>query len=146
MFALLAAEGGGPAIDAQGWFLENAWLIPLIMGVSFVTILFFGKRLPRGGSEVGIAAVGVCFVLSLLTAGQWISEVNRADDCEPIEVGEGRYECADHGAEAGGFGENELAAGLGGFGAVEEEGEEGKGAALNAAVSQRTWWSTEEPK
>ena len=29
------------------WFLDNAWLVPLIPAVSFVLILFFGKRLPR---------------------------------------------------------------------------------------------------
>ena len=27
------------------WFLQNAWLIPLIPALSFVGILFFGKRL-----------------------------------------------------------------------------------------------------
>ena len=46
------------------WFLENAWLVPLIPAVSFVVILLFGKRLPRKGSEVGIVAVGASFVLS----------------------------------------------------------------------------------
>ena len=81
MTAYLAAEAGGPTITAEGWFLENVFIIPLIMGISFAVILFFGKRMPRGGSEVGIAAVGLCLLLSLITAGQWIGQVNKADDC-----------------------------------------------------------------
>ena len=65
MLTLLAAEGGAkiPPFQAGGFFLENVFIIPLIMAISFATILFFGKRLPKGGSEVGIAAVGVCLSL-----------------------------------------------------------------------------------
>ena len=47
------------------FFLDHAWLVPLIPAVSFVVILLFGKRLPRQGSEVGIVAVGASFVLSV---------------------------------------------------------------------------------
>jgi len=54
------------------WLLRNVWLIPLLPALSFVGILFFGKRMPRGGSELGIALVGIAFVLSLLTAAAWI--------------------------------------------------------------------------
>ena len=54
------------------WFLRNVWLIPLLPALSFVGILFFGKRLPRGGSELGIAALGIAFVLALLTGAAWI--------------------------------------------------------------------------
>ena len=43
--------------------LTHAWLIPAIPALSFVLILFFGKKLPRGGSEIGIAAVAIAFVL-----------------------------------------------------------------------------------
>ena len=41
-----------------GWFLENAWLIPVIPGIAFVVIILFGKRLPMKGSEVGVAVHG----------------------------------------------------------------------------------------
>jgi hypothetical protein len=41
-------------------------------GLSFVLILFFGKKTP-GKGQIGIAAVGICFVLSLVTAGEWIT-------------------------------------------------------------------------
>ena len=44
------------------WFLEHAWLIPLIPAASFLLILFFGKRMPYKGAEIGIAALAICFV------------------------------------------------------------------------------------
>ena len=72
------------------WFMENAWLVPLIPAVSFVLILLFGKRLPRGGAEVGIGAVGASFVLSVGAAWQWINRVMDAEDAE----GEGGVEHA----------------------------------------------------
>jgi len=53
--------------------LRNAWLIPLIPAVSFFVILAFGKRLPGKGAEIGIAAVGLSFVLSAVTALQWLN-------------------------------------------------------------------------
>ena len=51
-------------------------MIPAIPALSFVLILAFGKRLPRGGSEIGIAAVGIAFVLALGTGVGWIQRVN----------------------------------------------------------------------
>ena len=38
--------------------LNNGWIIPAIPAVSFLLILFFGKHLPKKGSEIGILAVG----------------------------------------------------------------------------------------
>ena len=61
------------------FFLDKAWLIPLIPALSFVVILLFGKRMPRHGSEVGIAAVGASFVLSCGAAEQWIHRVQNAE-------------------------------------------------------------------
>jgi NADH-quinone oxidoreductase subunit L len=55
--------------------LRNVWLVPLIPAVSFLLILFFGKRMPRKGDEIGIAAVGLSFVLSVVAAAQWIGKV-----------------------------------------------------------------------
>ena len=80
MTHFLAAEEKN-LIQAGGFFLENVWIIPTIMAVSFTIILTMGKRMPKGGSEVGIAAVSVCFVLALLTAGQWVTETNRGETC-----------------------------------------------------------------
>ena len=56
--------------------LDQAWLIPTIPALSFVAILFFGKRLPRKGSEIGILAVGSSFVLACVTAVQWIHKLD----------------------------------------------------------------------
>jgi len=53
--------------------LENVWVIPAITFASFWLILFFGKRLPFKGSEVGLFAVGLCLVLSTIAGFQWIN-------------------------------------------------------------------------
>ncbi len=58
------------------WFLESAWIIPLIPAVSFALILAFGKHLPKGGSEIGLLSVGTSFVLALGTGIAWIQRVN----------------------------------------------------------------------
>jgi NADH-quinone oxidoreductase subunit L len=59
------------------FMLTHVWMIPAIMAVSFVLILLIGKRLPeKACSAIGIAAVGVCFVLSSWAGIQWIQRVN----------------------------------------------------------------------
>ncbi|MCZ7628221.1 MAG: YidC/Oxa1 family membrane protein insertase [Microthrixaceae bacterium] len=58
------------------WFLTHTWILPAIMASSFLLILALGKRLPRKGSEIGITAVGIVFVLSLITAGSWWNHIN----------------------------------------------------------------------
>src|SRR3954452_12883156 len=60
------------------FFLDKAWLIPLIPALSFVVILLFGKRMPRHGSEVGIVAVGASFVLACGAVVRWIMRVQDA--------------------------------------------------------------------
>jgi NADH-quinone oxidoreductase subunit L len=94
--------------------LTHAWLIPAIPALSFLLILFFGKRLPHGGSEIGIASVSICLVLALAVAAGWIGRVNHPP-AEPksavatAEAGHGSgaeatagSEAKGHGAEAGG--------------------------------------------
>jgi NADH-quinone oxidoreductase subunit L len=51
--------------------LENIWVIPAVTFVSFWLILFFGKRLPRHGSEIGVGALALVFVLSCVAVLQW---------------------------------------------------------------------------
>lgn len=62
------------------FFLDHAWLIPLIPAVSFALILLFGKRFPKKGAEVGIAAVGASWVLGVGAVYQWIQRVNDAEE------------------------------------------------------------------
>ena len=61
---------------STGWFLENAWLIPVIPGAAFFVIILFGKRLPMKGSEVGIASMAASLVLAIGTAWQWIQRTD----------------------------------------------------------------------
>lgn len=72
VLAAEAATGGISAVSDANWFLANAWLIPLLPAISFVAILFFGKRLRFKGAEIGISAVGVSLVLAVLTGLAWI--------------------------------------------------------------------------
>ncbi len=58
------------------WFFTHVWIIPALMALSFLLILLFGKKMPRKGAEIGIVFVGAAFVLSLITAGNWISWTN----------------------------------------------------------------------
>ncbi|MDO9176049.1 MAG: proton-conducting transporter membrane subunit, partial [Actinomycetota bacterium] len=69
--------------EAAGWFLENAWLIPLIPAVAFFLIIGFGKRMPRGGSEIGIASMLGALVIAAGTAYQWVQRVDA-----PVAEGE----------------------------------------------------------
>jgi NADH-quinone oxidoreductase subunit L len=55
------------------FFLRNAWLIPAIPGACFFLILFFGKRMPRKGADIGIAGVGLSCLLAVAAAAKWIS-------------------------------------------------------------------------
>jgi NADH-quinone oxidoreductase subunit L len=57
--------------------LDKVWIVPAVMAASFVLILFFGKRWgTRATAGIGIAAVSVCLLLSVVIAGQWITRVN----------------------------------------------------------------------
>ena len=76
MNALLLASEASAA--SGGWFLRNAWIIPLIPAISFVLILLVGKRTPGKGHFIGIAAVSAAFVLSACVGVQWIQHVNDA--------------------------------------------------------------------
>jgi len=170
MNSFLAVEAGGDVVQAGGFFLENVWIIPAIMAVSFVIILGFGKRMPSGGSNVGIAAVVVCFILALLTAGQWIGEVNRAEGCSADTCAYIHFDDKDH-SDGGDHSDDEdhsededhsddedhdegafpvdasasgltgeSAAAIGAVALVESNGE-GGGASALAVISERTWWS-----
>ncbi len=81
---LFAAETTEAAAEAlkSGWFLDHAWVIPVIPAVAFAIIILFGRRLGKPfahGAYVGIASMASSFVLSLGAVVQWISRVNSAE-------------------------------------------------------------------
>jgi NADH-quinone oxidoreductase subunit L len=85
---MLAAE---EVAHSAGWFLEHAWLIPLIPGVAFAVIILFGHREINGkrvfrwsGAEVGIASMVAALVLAIGTAYQWIHYIRGAEEAEPV--------------------------------------------------------------
>ena len=63
---------------SSGWFLDHAYLIPIVPAVCFFIIILFGKRLPMKGSEVGVLSMVASLVLAGGTAMQWIDRVNSA--------------------------------------------------------------------
>ncbi|MGA0878601.1 MAG: NADH-quinone oxidoreductase subunit L [Ilumatobacteraceae bacterium] len=83
---------------ASGWFLENAWLIPIVPAVAFVLIIFFGKKLPKKGSELGVASMIGSLVLSLGAAWQWIQRVNGASSHSKEGMVHSAAEAGKHGA------------------------------------------------
>ncbi|MGA0894665.1 MAG: NADH-quinone oxidoreductase subunit L, partial [Ilumatobacteraceae bacterium] len=99
---VLAAETE-KAIEATGWFLEHAWLVPVLPAVAFFLIIFFGKRMPRGGSEFGIASMVGALALSAGAVFQWISAFGHSEDKEAAVlrsvVGFGRSISAEEGGE-----------------------------------------------
>ncbi|TMK83723.1 MAG: NADH-quinone oxidoreductase subunit L, partial [Actinobacteria bacterium] len=50
-----------------------AWLVPSFPAVSFFLIVFFGKRMRRRGSEIGIAAVFLSFVVSIAIMAHFVA-------------------------------------------------------------------------
>jgi NADH-quinone oxidoreductase subunit L len=69
----------GVEATRAGLFPDLMWLVPLLPALSFLAILFFGKRLPGKGHSVGILAIGVAFLLAL--AGF----VDLVTGAEPVE-------------------------------------------------------------
>mgnify|MGYP006177461531 FL=1 len=60
---------------SSGWFLEHAWLIPIVPAIGFAIIILFGKKLPMKGSEIGLLSMIASLVLAGGTAMQWIDRV-----------------------------------------------------------------------
>jgi NADH-quinone oxidoreductase subunit L len=77
---MFAAVSEAVHVLTSGWFLEHAWLIPIIPAVAFFLIIFFGKKMPMKGSEFGIASMVGALVMSGGAALQWIDRVNSAGE------------------------------------------------------------------
>ena len=70
------------AVGDIAWIFSNAWLFPAIPATAFLLILFFGKRLPYKGAEIGITSVLSIFVLACLAAGTWIAQITEETSTE----------------------------------------------------------------
>lgn len=77
---LLASESEVLAPLASGWFLEHAWLIPVIPALAFALIILIGKRLPMKGSELGVLSMLSSLVFALGAGYQWIQRTNSATE------------------------------------------------------------------
>ena len=75
-----ATEAATEVALKSGWFLENAWVIPVIPALSFFLIIFFGKRMPKKGSEIGVASMFGALIFSAGAAYQWVQRVNGAPE------------------------------------------------------------------
>ena len=82
MFA--ASEVAANALKT-GWFLQHAWIIPIIPAVAFALIIFFGKKLPMKGSELGVLSMVASLVMAGGAAFQWIDRVNSASEEQFID-------------------------------------------------------------
>ncbi len=72
------------AAAASGWFLQHAFLIPVIPAIAFAVIILFGKKLPMQGSEVGIVSMIASLVIAAGTAYQWIDYVGSTEHAESV--------------------------------------------------------------
>ena len=63
-----------------GWFLENAWLAPVVPTIGFALIVLIGKRLPKKGSEIGVLSMLVSLLMASGAAWQWIQRVGAANE------------------------------------------------------------------
>ena len=143
----LAASIPTKSVQASGWFLETAWLIPALPALSFFLILFFGKKMKYKGAEFGITAIALSLILAVCCAGQWINQVDNASkNYEKVSS----YETEDKYDDASNLiaEENqatepiEVASGeeINLYAAGEESGYEA--VAVDAVIERFTWWET----
>ncbi len=83
---MLAAEEINEAVTlSSGWFLDNLWLAGVIPMIGFALIMGFGKKMPNGGSEFGLASMVASLVIAVGAGLQWM---NRVDSVEEGHGGE----------------------------------------------------------
>ncbi|MDQ3294571.1 MAG: NADH-quinone oxidoreductase subunit L, partial [Actinomycetota bacterium] len=125
--------------------LQHVWILPALMGLSFLTILFFGKKLPYKGAEIGIFSVGVCLLLALGSGVAWIDRSNNPPEehgatATAEHAGEEGAAEEEHAEEEGAATDEEGAAGEEGEHAAEEGGEEEH--AVPPVLTEKTWFSS----
>jgi NADH-quinone oxidoreductase subunit L len=53
--------------------IQYAWVVPSLVAVAFFLILFFGKRTPGKGADIGIVAMTIALILSIAMLIQYAS-------------------------------------------------------------------------
>ncbi|WP_419842592.1 NADH-quinone oxidoreductase subunit L [Candidatus Poriferisodalis sp.] len=132
------------------WFLDNAFVIPLIPAVSFVVILLFGRSVigAERVQRVGITAVGLVWVLSLIAAAAWITRVEDSTSSHADDEHHALVEA--HEAALGAAAQSGLSPGLSAAGAhvVTAAADDGKSNGGGYAVTEPVisevggWWSS----
>ncbi|WP_419910022.1 NADH-quinone oxidoreductase subunit L [Candidatus Poriferisodalis sp.] len=125
------------------WILENAFLIPLIPAVSFVVILLFGRKYigVERVQKVGITAVGIVWVLSMIAAVAWITRVEDSTSSKSYDAEHAQI-AVNEGLSASGSstldGDLQLAA------SDDGHGDDGHGYATTEPVISKVdgWWSS----
>ncbi|MBA2625715.1 MAG: NADH-quinone oxidoreductase subunit L [Acidimicrobiia bacterium] len=121
--------------------LRLIWIIPALTFVAFWLTLFFGKRLPGGGWQIGTAAVGTAFLLSIVAGVHFLDQPEIAHTEPATHVEEPAAEAVEEGGEEGaiapGAGESATAAEEGG-----EAGAEAEAPALREPVETEIPWFT----
>ncbi len=82
---LVASESEVLAPLASGWFLEHAWLVPVVPAIAFALIILIGKRLPMKGSELGVLSMFSSLILAAGAGYQWIQRTNSATEEQFVE-------------------------------------------------------------
>ncbi len=82
---LVASEPEVLAPLASGWFLEHAWLVPVVPAIAFALIILIGKRLPMKGSELGVLSMFSSLILAAGAGYQWIQRTNSATEEQFVE-------------------------------------------------------------
>ena len=143
----LAAAVPTKSVQATGWFLETAWLIPALPALSFFLILFFGKKMKYKGAEFVITAIALSLILAICCVGQWMNQVDNASDNykkgSSYETEEKYSETSTSNLEESDLAEPiEVASAeqINVYAAGEESGYEA--VAVDAVIERFTWWET----
>ena len=72
MVATIFAQEAAATTHVANVVTRNAWIIPAIPAIAVVLIWWFGKRLPRGGSEIGIVGMLAAAILSYIVLANYI--------------------------------------------------------------------------
>ena len=135
--------------------LDKVWIIPALPALSFLLILFFGKRLgPSRAHYIGVPMVGIAFALALVTAGQWLARDGAATTAESVSdiasecsrtadgVASGKYEAEGH--SGGTTAEPHAAEGHSTGGGAATGGTEGAGheEMTRPVIRCMSWWQS----